>query len=193
MFLTRHFVIFATVLGLFLGFSAHDVYADVKITKLTEKNVTDFIQKTADLTSGKNVDMGSDEVSAYLEKHLDDDARFKSSMQFNVPGHPPQSNALALGKAEFIAQVQQGAQAVDGYENETEVKKVKISKDGTRATVETKGFESGTMMFADQSGAMQEVPIEGTSTCNQILKLSDEGVIQMYNANCVTKITFKEF
>ncbi len=191
--LRRQFVLLPLICAFLLGNGSPFAYAAGKIKVLSEDNITEFIEKTAALTSGQTLEMSLSDIIAYFEDHLDEDSRFKSTMQFNVPGYPAQKTALSLDKEEFIENVQKGAQSVESYENNVTIKKIRISKDKTKATVETVGVEQGMMEIADESGQSQIVPIEGTSTCSQIIKLSDEGVIQMYNAKCDTNVSFKEF
>lgn len=166
-------------------------FASEKHSTLTEDNVTAFIEETTKLTSGHNLNKSSEEIIAYLDRHLDKNARFKSTMTYNVPGFPPQQNAISLDKDEFIDYVQEGANSLEDYDNEINVDKVRISKDGTRATVQTSSFETGSMSVNGRDGG-QEVPVEGVSNCLQILKLH-RGVIQMYSANCSTEIQFQQF
>lgn len=191
--LRRQFILFSIIFTFLMGNGSDFAYAAGKIKRLSEDNITEFIEKTADLTSGQNAEMSLSEVVAYFENHLDEDSHFKSTMQFNVPGYPAQKTSMSLDKKEFIANVQKGAQTVEGYENTITIKNIRISKDKTKATVETVGLEQGMMEVADETGQSQIVPIEGTSKCSQIIKLSDEGVIQMYNAKCDTTVSFKEY
>jgi len=74
-------------------------------------------------------------------------------------------------------------------ENTVEVTSIDISKDQRKATVLTHGTEQG--MMEVQPG--QSVPIIGTSNCTQILMLSKNDILQMFNAKCETSIEFTGF
>ena len=158
---------------------------------LTKSNITDFIQRTSDITSGAMQDMSTEDIVEYLENHLDQKARFKSLIKYNVPGHPPQETALSMNKTEFIESVKAGVQTVSEYETTIEVHSVKISKDKTKATVRTTGVEKGVMAMSANGTSSESIPIEGSSACTQTLSLNKDGVIQMYNANCETTISFQ--
>ncbi len=168
-------------------------HAERKVTKLTEDAIKDFIIQTADITSGKDGSMSQEKIKTYLNHHLDKGARFKSTMIYAIPGQPAQKNSMSLNKKEFIDSVNEGQKAVDEYETQVEVESVKISKDGKKATVQTASREQALMPITLEDGAVEEVPIEGNSNCNQIITLSKKGVIQMFSAQCTTTITFTPY
>ena len=175
------------IMGLLITFGATAAHAQ-NFTRLTDSNIEDFIRKTTEMTSGTHLTLNAEEIQDYLEKHLHDKARFKSTVRYNIPGFPASSNALSFNKEEFMENVAEGANSISDYENEIEILDIKISSDKTKATVKTRGLETGTMPVAN-NGKTQFVPINGESSCAQILTLND-GYIQMYNANCTTIITF---
>lgn len=159
------------------------------VKSLTEDNIKSFVNKTADLTSGKKLEMSSDEIGDYFEEHLHEHARFKSVLKYDIPGFPPQEASMSLDKEEFIDNVKSGAQALSDYKNKIRIKDIKISSDKRKATVQTTGSESGIMPVSSDGKTKQHIPVEGASTCQQILML-EKGTIQMYSANCETKIKF---
>ena len=163
--------------------------AHAQKSALNETNITDFINKTTKLTSGNTEDLSSDKVIKYLEKHLHKNARFKTTMRYEVPGFEAQEKEMSFDKTDFIKQIRQGATAVSDYENEIEIIKIKISKDKKSATVETRSNENANLPVTDDKG-INQVPMTGTSLCRQILKLNKKKIIQMYNVNCVTDIAF---
>ena len=163
-----------------------------KILILTKDNVTEFVQDVSAMTSHQNIDRDDTEISAYLTRHIDEKARFKTSITYAIPGMPPQTKALALKKSDYIQQVRKGSDSVEHYHSEIKVDHVKISKNKKKASVKTTSTESGVMMMPDESGNTQEVPIEGISKCFQVLKLGKSGYIQMYSANCKTTMRFLE-
>ena len=193
MIFRRETIPFLILIVVFAVGKADISYAAQKFKKLTESNITEFIETTSSLTSGYGIEIEESDLQQYLETHLDEEARFKSTVQFNIPGFPPQKKSLSLDKKDFMTQVAEGTKSIEHYENKVKVEKVRISKDGTKATVETSGFEEGFMPVSLDGATTQDVPIEGVSECLQIIKLSDKGVIQMYSANCTTNIQFKEY
>ncbi len=163
-----------------------------KIEALTDGNIKSFIEETSYMTSGGSKNLSLSKVKTYLEKHLEDDARFKSTMKYNLPGMPPQEQAVSLSKEEFIESVEKGAEKIDDYETIVEIKDIKISSDEQKAFVKTESTELVTMPVPSQNGGMEYVPVEGLSSCTQILSLN-KGVIQMYSAQCATEINFMDY
>lgn len=157
------------------------------VTALTEDNVKAFISRTSDVTNNKAEGLDGNGIKTYLQTHLHENARFKSKMTYEIPGFPSKEAELALDKEEFMDTVAAGAQTVDKYSNQIAVREVKIASSGKSATVKTDSTEEGLMAVEGE-----HVPILGQSTCDQIIMLSDKGVIQMFNANCTTIIRFKD-
>lgn len=163
------------------------VLAQETVTQLTDENVRAFIASTTDITNKKAQNLGGDEAKAYFEAHLHPSAHFQSKLTYEIPGYPDKEAEIALDKSEFIDSMAGGSEAVEKYSSKVDVKEVKIATNGKSATVSTESNEEGLM---DVEG--QQVPIVGRSKCAQILMLSEEGIIQMFNANCKTEIAFKE-
>ena len=190
-FLPSLLVFAVFVVGILVGMSPAN--AQQKHKRLNKDIITEFIHKTSDMTSGANLEMSSEDIVEFLEIHLDKKARFKSTMKYNIPGYPAQETSMSLDKEDFIKSIQDGAQSMEDYENEIRIKMIKIAKNGKKATVQTEGFETGIMPVSTDGVTTQNVPIEGRSSCNQIISLGKKGVIQMYSAQCTTEITFLSY
>lgn len=179
--------------GIFILMGCNLAWADdAKIKKLTENNVKEFIENTSDLTAGNSKSLSPEKVQTYLEKHLEDKARFKSIMKYKIPGLPVQEAVLNLDKEEFMKSVIEGSEAIEGYENLVEITEIKVASNGKKAFVKTEGTEYASMAIPTKTGGTEYVPIEGVSECTQIISLN-KGVIQMYSANCITNIEFLEY
>ena len=166
-------------------------HAGSKHSRLNERNITSFITETTKISKG-GAGISVKAITEYLEKHLHKHSRFKSTMRYKIPGYPTQETTLSFSKEEFIENVQEGAKSVSEYDNSVDILDIKISQDKTKATVTTRSTESVTIPVpgAGPNGETGEVPIEGHSDCTQILSLNKKGIIQMYNATCVTNIEF---
>jgi len=178
---------------LFALFSAQHADAQIKnnkLKKLTMDNVSAFIEDTSVLTSNQNIDRDDAKIEAYLDKHIDKKARFRTSIRYMMPNLPAQEKVLTLKKEDYIGQVKQGADSVDHYHSEIEIGDIKISKNKKTASVNTVMTESGIMQVPGENGDTQEIPIDGRSECFQVLKLAKKGHIQMYSANCNTIMQF---
>ena len=181
-------------LAIFIGtvMSAHNAHASTNIRALNKNNVTKFIEKATDITSGEaRGDMSSSEIKRYLNKHIEKKARFKSLLKYHIPGMPAQETSLSLNKVNFIKSVSEGADKIDDYQTLIEIKDIKIASGGKKAIVKTESTEYANMPVPTSTG-VEDIPIEGLSTCTQILSLN-KGTIQMYSANCVTNIHFTEY
>lgn len=179
------------VFGLALSGSAQAQVKSERLKKFTEDNVTAFIEDTTAITSVHNVDYNDAKVSAYLKKHIDKKARFKTSLRFVMPGVPEQKQTLSLSKDDYIEQVKQGADSIEHYHSEIEIGDITISKNKKTASVNTVSTETGIMQVEGPDGDSQDLPIEGRSECFQVLKIGKKGYIEMYSANCKTVMEFK--
>ncbi|MCD8563014.1 MAG: hypothetical protein LRY54_02965 [Alphaproteobacteria bacterium] len=155
--------------------------------QLTEDAVKSFVMQTSEITNRNAKDLGDNEAKNYFEAHLHPSARFKSKIVYVIPGYPDKEAEIALNKTEFIDSLAGGSEAVDKYSNEIKIKGVKIAASGKSANVSTESTEEGEMNVEGE-----KVPMIGVSKCDQIIMLSNEGVIQMFNANCKTEIRFKD-
>ena len=162
-----------------------------KIKALTDSNVRAFITKTSHMTSGQDETIPHEQLVSYLKKHLAKNVRFASKMTYHLPGMPPQETSVLLTKEEFIDTAGEGAKSVQSYDNQVEIKEVKIVS-GRKAFVKTVNTETGFMAVPKADGSTSDdVPIEGKSECTQSVLL-DNGVIQISNAVCTTNIHFQE-
>ncbi|MGB0719514.1 MAG: hypothetical protein ACPGRX_03520 [Bdellovibrionales bacterium] len=151
-------------------------------------NVTDFIEHTSNLANGfADSSLSDEDIVTYFEDHLDNDARFRSTIIYKVPGYDDQEKSLVLDKYDFIESIQSGADTINRYENVITVEDIEIGDNKKSAFVKTSGYEFGEMPVPTESGTIEMVPVEGTSECAQTLKLNG-GVIQMYSAICQTTI-----
>ena len=188
----RIFTIFGFLAGFcVLALTPVEALALVRVKALSTVNVTQFIKKTSKITSGQATNMTPEKMQKYLEAHLDKNARFKSTMKYNMPNMPTQESALSLNKKKFIASISEGQKSIDDYVVEIEILSIDISEDGRNAIVQTQSTETGTMPISPPGMATKDVPIEGSSVCNQVIGLSKKNVIQMVSAQCETTINFE--
>ena len=178
------------LLAVFTAGLAQSALAAHETNRLNKMGIRDFLQDMSDKSAGES---DQAQTQQFLNRHLHDNARFKSTITYNMPGHPPQQTEMKLDKKQFLESVAAGAQTLQEYESEIDIKAIKISKDGRKATVETIGSESGYMSVPDESGAVQQVPIEGQSACLQIVMIDKNDIMQLYNARCETQINFERY
>lgn len=158
--------------------------------RLSEDSVTEFITKTSAIMSGHEESMSDKDKIKYLDKHIEKDARFKSTMQYNMPGYPSQETAMSFGKDAFIDNIKEGADDVSNFQSEIEILDIALSKDRKKAVVKTRSLEAATMAVPMEDGTTESVPIEGDALCTQIITVSKKGDPQMFSATCMTTINF---
>ena len=180
-------IILVAALFIALGLPSH-AYAGKK--KLSENDVKDFIVKTSAIVSGQEASMSKDDIINYLDDHLEKGARFKSILQYNVPGSPSQETAMNFGKQAFIDNIREGADKIDDFKSEIQILEVKLSSDKSQAFVKTQSNEQAVMPVPNDDGEIENVPLDGISMCDQIITISKKGVIQMFGATCTTMINF---
>jgi hypothetical protein len=163
-----------------------------EVTQLTEDNVRAFIEKTTQITSGKETEMTQKQIDIYLDVHLHSDASFKSLMRYAIPGFEVQEKILSVNKEDFMKGIHEASDTVSSYQSQIIIDEINISKDGKNAVVKTRTLESGMMPVVDEI-EKEEIPMEGVSSCTQVIMLSKKNVIQMFNANCVTEVHFNQF
>ena len=176
-----------TVLTICLAKSALAAHETDRLSKMA---IRDFLE---DMSEKSAIQGNQAETLKFLNRHLHENARLISTITYSMPGHPPQQSQMKLDKDQFLESVRAGAQTMQDYESEIDIKAIKVSKDGRKATVETIGHESGYMNIPGQNNEMQQVPIEGLSNCLQIIMIDKRNIIQLYNARCETSIDFNRY
>jgi hypothetical protein len=175
-------------LCVFLG--SFPVYAAHETKRLTDNNIREFVMDvTRKANEAKQGYYSHDELSSFFNKHLHPRAFFKSSMRYNIPGYPSQESSLTLDKDEYRDSILKSEDMVSDYDADVKVSFIKISKDKRKATVKTISHENATIQVP-HSGNNQAVPLTGKSTCDQILMINANDVIQIYSANCKTVMSF---
>ncbi|MBX2834233.1 MAG: hypothetical protein KTR28_04585 [Micavibrio sp.] len=166
-------------------------YAD-NVSSLNDKNVSEFVTNSSRFTSGNDKTISPDKLHNYLSKHLTEDAKFVTTVAFKIPNMPEQTQTIILDKNKLIDLSAQGASSIEGYNSRIDVQSVDISFWKKKAFVSTTNHETGFMAVPTKNGEKGEtVPIESISKCTQIIVLNDK-TIQLQNAVCDTKLTFKE-
>jgi len=184
-------VVFVSLLGVRAADSL--AQSDDFITKLTEKNVADFLKETNSVSLGYRDDMAMDDVQKYLNRHLAPKSNFHSKTTFEIPGYPAQETEIEVKKKDYITNILDGKGLISNYQADLEIKKIKIAGTGRSATVTTTSHDSGELPWPDAQGNERMVPIRGVSECEQKLTLSLSNYVQILNASCSTTIKFLPF
>lgn len=166
-------------------------HAEHNVEELTEANIRHFVE---DITNKANdmraSSMAAEDMSEFFAAHLHPNAFFKSSVSYDIPGFPQQENKLTYDKEQYINSLVHTKDMVKDFQADVSIQNIKISSDKTKATLKTVTNETATMIVP-QSGMTEYVPMNGYSSCDQILMLSAASIIQIYSANCKTEMSFE--
>ena len=163
--------------------------AEKSVNKLTEANVESFLTEVTEVSGGMREDMDSYSVTEYFMKHLAEDSKFVSRIEYALDNEDLNSErTLEMDKLNFISHVLQGMESINKHETAVEIEYIEIADNGRRARVTTTNYERGIMPVADAFGEAQMMPVTGTSYCEQELVLNKKNIIQMAQANCNTNI-----
>lgn len=162
------------------------------VDKLTEANVTAFVDDIAKAAAGLRTDMTQHTLVEYLMAHLTENSRYATSITYRVGNTGPQERDMEMGRMEFINFVLQGLKSMEKHETKTKIDYIKVEDSGKAAHVVVTNYERGMMPMDDGFGDVQKVPILGTSYCEQKVVLSSAGIIQLDGAECTTTINFED-
>lgn len=162
------------------------------ITTLTETNVRGFIADMSAISAGERKDMDSYGIADYFMNHIAPDGVFKTTLRYKIPEMPEDERLMEMNKMEFISHTLQGMRTMDGRETRVNVEYIAIAPDGRSAAVTTTNYERGLMPVDDGTGAMNMMPVYGTSYCEQKVILDERRAIALSGANCYTDLTFTE-
>ena len=160
------------------------------VDRLTESNVTQFVNETTDISSGKRANMDKFGMTSFFMAHIADDGKFTNTISYEMPEVPVQQRVLEMGKTDFISRILQDLHTIERRETAVHVEHVGLNGDKTSAAVLTTTLERGLMSVSDEeSGQSNLVPVSGRSYCEQTIVLNKH-VIQMAGATCTTTISF---
>lgn len=152
--------------------------------ELSESSVKSFIKKAVQITAGNRG--GAEE---FLQKHLNDNARFTTTVTLQLPDLPPQNaDSLTLDKAGYIGNLKTAKDTLKNHNATADIKNIILSEDKQQATVRYEIRENGKL--DDPNGEQGLMPLDGTSTCTSTIRLNSQGIIQLYNADCQTLVKF---
>lgn len=159
---------------------------------LTEANVRNFIADMSSVSAGERKDMDSYGIADYFMDHIAPDSVFKTTLRYNIPEMPENEQQMQMDKMEFISRTLQSMRAMDERETKVNVEYIQIAQDGRSAAVTTTNYERGLMPVDDGSGAVDMMPVYGTSYCEQKIVLTETRTIALSGATCYTDLTFSE-
>jgi hypothetical protein len=153
-------------------------------TRLSESNVRNFREDVEAIATGKQ-SMSPDEMTAYFQDHVNDNAVFSNSLHVELPGQPAKDSAQTLNKTQYIQSVVGSVGTTKDYVGTIDIKSIDIASDGKTATLKTTTKEHGKLTPPSTDGQTPPlIPVASEITCNETLSLSSTGNIQMQNAVC---------
>ena len=165
---------------------------NIGVSKLDRSNVTAFINEVTQVSGGLREDMDPYSVAMYFKKHIKEDGKFVSRIDYSIPDYPETTRDLEMDRETYISHVLQVMKDFDKHEAAVRVENVEIMNDGRAALVVTTNYERGVIPVQGIMGDAQMLPVTGTSFCEQEVVLSDKKIIQMAEAECKTNIAFAD-
>lgn len=162
------------------------------ISRLNESNVTAFVNEVAQISGGQREEMDAYGITSFLMKHIKENGRFRSHIDYEIPDFPETSRDLEMDRNTYISHILQVMEDFEKHEAAIRIENVEIEKDGRSALVITTNYERGVIPVQGVMGDTQMLPVTGMSFCEQELVLSENKAIQMANATCDTNIAFVE-
>ena len=160
---------------------------------LTEDNIRAFLEEARAISTSRMLDMGEDEIAAYLDRHLSGKGSFRSTTTYEIPGYPLQEVPMEYAKDEFIASVVEGQGLMEDYETALDISSIKIAGNGQSASLRAVISENGRIPWPDGKGGTEMVTVKGLSECDQKVAISLTNYIQLVDTDCKTVITFAPF
>lgn len=183
----------ATLIVLAVGFFLHaqskpSAPALQNIDALTADNVKAFLTQVDHLTGGDQTITAHD-ISAFMLKHIDESALFKSSAVYTLPDGEEKQDQIEMDKLAYIENTIKEQQSLTTKEIAMNIEYIHIDDNKKSAQVVTTVRKRGTLPLEDDFGDIVEVPLIGLTYCEQSLQLNDEAVIQMTDTNCSARMS----
>jgi hypothetical protein len=164
---------------------------DNTIVILTDNNIAQFIEDFARVTSGLDA-RTKHHIAEYLVSHLDENGTFRTELNYKTPDGRRNESEMEMNRMEFISHVLKGLDSMARHETETRIEYVKLQEDKKSAQVIVTNYERGILPYDDNMGNIAQIPVLGTSHCEQTLSLSKDGKIKINDANCMSYINFED-
>lgn len=172
--------------ALFLQFHKPSVPSTPHIDALTEHHVRDFITEFSAMTTGNSAT--APDLSAFMLRHISDSAHFETAMSLSMPDGGQQENNLSMDKLTYIDNtLKEKGQLKDNSTN-IDIEYIDIGADNRHAYVVTTMQKSGTLPTADQDGNIVDIPLTGTTYCEQHMTLGDDGLIRLTDSVCDAQV-----
>lgn len=183
-----------SVLSLFAAVQVHSHQDKIshEIKALTDKNVSEFILKMADVTDGKDSKMDQVAITNWLMDHLSESGTFSTQINYSGEGMPDAPEEMSMTRNDYVGHVLEGLKAVGNHETKVSVESVSVDPSRKSAAAVTIIRESGTLPVAGDDGVEVPVSVTGISYCEQNIALVSANLIQLTGAKCSTTVGIAE-
>lgn len=159
------------------------VSAPAMAKNLTEKDITDFFQESADVQK-----RGKKKAIEFLEEHVSDDAVIHLTTMVKMAGDPTtREDVRTFTKEEMIAATSDSFDVGEVDRVETKVISVEISDDKKSAEVKDTNFTLMRMQVPGADGQKIELTSETTMFCSDTVVMNDKNVIQITKSECTAE------
>lgn len=159
-------------------------------TRLTEARVSTFVAEMTDVALGKHPDLDQYGITTWFMKHLDENSKFSTNMNIAKSDGQESQEKMEMGRMDYISHVLKDNKAVKNREATLHIEYVKIGEGGKSASVVFTSMEKASVPVK-RDDQEYEIPITGTSYCEQQLVLQDT-TIRVTGVSCTTNVRMTE-
>ena len=164
---------------------------------LTNSRVKAFLENSTQLLSQGGPK--GEAAKTFLRQHVAEEGMFQAEVTTYLPGQPPQTQMLNLGKAELIEKFSMGMNLLQDYSAKLKIMDIEIGPQKRSARAHTMTLEQGKLplpagLFQPGEGAGAGAEdgdasrLHGTSSCWQTVSLNAADVMQLKQAMCRVEI-----
>lgn len=159
-------------------------------THMTEASINNFVRDMNNVALGLKPDMDQYATTMWFMDHLSETSTFKSNTHIEQADGRTREATNEMGRMDYISNILKEQKSVQKREATVNIEYVKIAEEGKAASVIFTSVESGMIPYATEAGSY-EVPIRGTSFCEQDLIFKDQKII-VSGSKCTTNIDARE-
>lgn len=154
--------------------------------RLTEENVSKFIQEMTNTALGLKPGMDQYATTMWFMDHLSETSAFKTNINIAQANGGTREATLEMGRMDYISQILKDQKAVQKRETQVNVEYVKIGENGQDASVIFTSIDKGVIPMTTEAGSY-EMPVSGTSYCEHKLGIRNNKIV-VSGGTCTTNV-----
>lgn len=177
---------FNVFLGMILTVTFISQGGQPKSARLTEENISTFIQEMTNTALGLKPGMDQYATTMWFMDHLSESSAFKTNMNIAQANGGTRESTLEMGRMDYIGQILKDQRTVQKRESHVTVEYVKIADNGQDASVIFTSIEKGVIPMSTEAGSY-EMPVSGTSYCEHKLGIRNNKIV-VSGGTCTTNV-----